>query len=234
MQVVLESHHEKETRLGVALSVALHAAPFVVALLAGGVVLQSESLADRFVTYFVPPNKVGSIRSPERRMTYGQTVDREREERSAQRITDQPTGQPGPAEPPAEDSAGGGRLSIPEPERDPEPVWTELEVDSTVLRHPLSVAPSYPQRLLEDRIEGTVYVAFVVDSTGLALPGTFRVIRSSHRGFAEAVREALPMMRFRPAYLGGRPVRQLVEQPFTFRIRTPVDTASPRSPRPPS
>jgi hypothetical protein len=40
----------------------------------------------------------------------------------------------------------------------------------------------------------------------------------------KAVREALPYMRFSAAKIGTMKVRQLVEQPFTFKIATPPPT----------
>jgi len=44
---------------------------------------------------------------------------------------------------------------------------------------------------------------------------------SSHPEFANAVREALTHMRFRPAIQSSRKVRQWVEQNFAFRITPP-------------
>ncbi|HEX9754052.1 MAG TPA: TonB family protein, partial [Gemmatimonadales bacterium] len=109
-------------------------------------------------------------------------------------------------------------------------VLTEMEVDSAVRRHPESAAPEYPRTMLSRNLEGSVFVVFVVDSTGLVDTTTFRVIRATHRDFVEAIRAALPGMRFRPAMLGGQAVRQLVEQPFTFKIRPPDSTPPPRPP----
>jgi hypothetical protein len=45
-------------------------------------------------------------------------------------------------------------------------------------------------------------------------------MKSSNPGFIDAVREALPYMRFKPAKIGPLKVRQLVEQNFTFKIAT--------------
>jgi hypothetical protein len=47
---------------------------------------------------------------------------------------------------------------------------------------------------------------------------SFRVVHATDSGFAAAVIEAVPYMRFRPAFIGGRRVSQLVEQKFEFRI----------------
>ena len=35
-------------------------------------------------------------------------------------------------------------------------------------------------------------------------------------------------MRFSPARVGGRPVRQLLQQPFTFALSERVETAKPQ------
>jgi protein TonB len=37
--------------------------------------------------------------------------------------------------------------------------------------------------------------------------------------FEQAVRSALPNMRFLPAEIGGRKVKQLVQQPFVFALQ---------------
>jgi TonB family protein len=105
-------------------------------------------------------------------------------------------------------------------------VLTEFQVDSAVQRYPWTTAPTYPPSLLRRGIEGRVSVRFVVDTTGLADTTTFRVLEATHPAFGQAVREALPHMRFRPAIRAGVKVRQLVEQSFAFRI-TNRDTLPP-------
>jgi TonB family protein len=101
--------------------------------------------------------------------------------------------------------------------------FSVLEVDSAVSRHPWSAAPSYPAEMLKKKQEGTVFVRYVVDTSGFADATSFEVLRSSHAEFTAAVRTALPDMRFNPARIGSRRVRQLVEQEFSFRI-TPDNT----------
>ena len=109
-------------------------------------------------------------------------------------------------------------------------VATAVDVDSMVTRFPESAAPTYPAKLLEMKIEGGAYVQFVVDTTGLADTTSFRVISATHPEFAQSVREALPGMRFHPAILRSKKVRQLVEQPFMFKI---VPAAVPVAPTKP-
>ena len=99
-----------------------------------------------------------------------------------------------------------------------EPAYFEFQVARTV--KPLSgKQPQYPPALREAHIDGRVLVQFVVDATGTPEMGTFKVLLSSNALFSEAVREAVGTMRFEPAMLDGRPVRQVVQQPFTFAVQ---------------
>lgn len=109
-------------------------------------------------------------------------------------------------------------------------VFTMLEVDSVVVRSANSAAPAYPLDLLEKRIEGFVLARYTVDTTGFADVASLQVLKSTHPGFEQSVRDALPYMRFSPAKIGAQKVRQLVEQTFTFKIATPVvsGAAKPR------
>jgi protein TonB len=109
-------------------------------------------------------------------------------------------------------------------------VYTILEVDSTVMRAANSAAPAYPLELLKQNIEGSVRVRYVVDTTGLADPETLEVLLASHPLFAKSVREVLPYMRFQPAKIGTKKVRQWVEQPFTFHIARPAAKEKPSEP----
>ena len=47
---------------------------------------------------------------------------------------------------------------------------------------------------------------------------TVTVLKSSHDLFTNSVRSALSNMRFYPAEIGGRKVKQLVQQPFNFTL----------------
>jgi len=104
----------------------------------------------------------------------------------------------------------------------PQRAYSELEVDSTALRDPASDGPTYPAALLEQGIEGRALVHFVVTADGTVDLGTFSVIQSTDSLFTTAARKVLPRMKFRPAWFSGKPVSQLVEQEFTFRIRKPA------------
>lgn len=76
--------------------------------------------------------------------------------------------------------------------------------------------PKYPSDLQRDGIAGSVQVEYVVDSTGKADMTTFKVLATRHNLFTAAVRDAVSKLRFTPAELGGRKVRQVVTQEFSF------------------
>lgn len=99
--------------------------------------------------------------------------------------------------------------------------FTLIDVDTTAARDPESAAPAYPPVLKARGIEGSAVVRFVVDTTGRADLESFQLIETNHPLFGASVRAALPGMKFRPAAIGPRKVRQLVEQPFIFRIIRP-------------
>jgi TonB family protein len=77
--------------------------------------------------------------------------------------------------------------------------------------------PRYPAALERAGIAGRVELEYVVDTLGRAEPGSVRVIESGHPAFEAAARTAVLESRYRPAWLGGRPVRQLVRQRLSFR-----------------
>ena len=111
-------------------------------------------------------------------------------------------------------------------------VFSVLDVDTAVVRSVSSAAPAYPLKLLQAHIQGAVAARYVVDTTGFADTASFEVIRATNPEFVDAVRDALPYMRFKPAKIGALKVRQLVEQQFTFRITDSTTTAAPKTQKP--
>jgi biopolymer transport protein ExbD len=97
-----------------------------------------------------------------------------------------------------------------------ERVFFEFQVERPARRLPDGVALHYPDMLRASKTNGEVLAQFVVDTSGRPLPETFKVLRTTHDLFAQAVKDALPNMRFSPATIGGTPVRQLVQAPFNF------------------
>ena len=96
--------------------------------------------------------------------------------------------------------------------------YFDFQVEKAAAAIPGSGSPAYPEMLKSSGVEGEALVQFVVDTSGRAELGSFKVLRASHDAFGQAVRAALPRMRFLPAEIGGRKVRMLVQQPFAFAL----------------
>lgn len=97
-----------------------------------------------------------------------------------------------------------------------ENVFFEFQVEKQVTVVPGSPGTRYPEDMRAAHKGGEVLAQFVVDAQGAVLPGSFKVLKSTHPSFTRAVAEALPAMQFTPAEIGGRKVKQLVQQPFIF------------------
>ena len=97
-------------------------------------------------------------------------------------------------------------------------VHTSGVVDRVVVALPQNPHPEYPQALRSANLEGDVLITFIVDTTGRVEPGSLRIVRSSHPLFGESVQRWLPKTRYRPAEIGGRRVRQLVQQQVGFAL----------------
>ena len=96
--------------------------------------------------------------------------------------------------------------------------YFEFQVEKPVVPAPGSISPRYPDMLRQAGVEGEVLAQFVVDTTGKAEAGSLKILKSSHDMFIQSVKNALPQMKFIPAEVGGKKVKQLVQQPFTFSI----------------
>lgn len=96
--------------------------------------------------------------------------------------------------------------------------YFDFQVEKPVAPIPGTGSPRYPDILRSASVEGQVVAQFVVDTTGRVEVSTFKVITSTHDLFVSAVRQALPQMRFLAAEVGGRKVKQLVQQPFVFNL----------------
>ncbi|MCC7195776.1 MAG: TonB family protein [Gemmatimonadaceae bacterium] len=105
--------------------------------------------------------------------------------------------------------------------------FTITSVDSAAERDPRGVAPEYPPAMLAQNIEGSAVFRFVIDSTGRVDLATVREMSATRKEFADAVRAAMPRMLFRPAMRNRVSVRQMVEQPFVFRIAIPPPPRAP-------
>lgn len=96
--------------------------------------------------------------------------------------------------------------------------YFEFQVEKPVQQIPGTGTPRYPDALRSSGVEGEVQAQFVVNEEGRAEAGSFKVLRATNDLFASAVRAAMPQMRFYAAEVGGKKVRQLVQQSFQFRL----------------
>jgi protein TonB len=105
----------------------------------------------------------------------------------------------------------------------PQPVndnqtYFEFQVEKQVSVAPGNPQPRYPDMLRSSNVEGEVLAQFVVDTSGKADMREFKVLKSTHDMFTNAVKAVLPNMKFYPAEVGGRKVKQLVQMPFQFNL----------------
>ena len=96
--------------------------------------------------------------------------------------------------------------------------YYEFQVEKPVAQIPGTGAPRYPDALRSSGVEGEVQAQFVVNEEGKADVSTFKVLKATNDLFANAVRSALPNMRFYAAEVGGKKVKQLVQQSFQFKL----------------
>jgi len=96
-------------------------------------------------------------------------------------------------------------------------VFTADQVDRVAVLDSMSpLRIPYPPALYAAHTRGLVLAEFVVDAQGHVEDDTFGVISSTHPLFSAAVRGAINGAVFMPALRAGKPVRQLVHQPFEF------------------
>ncbi len=230
--VLLESHHVRPPRsvFATAVSTGLHTA--LVVVLVGGTTAavstdEFDPMWDKLARIILPDEKGGGVSGATAAFTGLSADGSPTGERNAEPVKVTPNALLGEAVRPQQVSVA---IEVSDLERlqvaaQAVGAFTVIEVDSAAERDPLSVAPAYPKEMLAQNIEGAATMQFVVDSTGLIDMETVRVIAATHREFTQAVREAMPRMRFRPALRGTLAVRQLVEQPFKFAITLPTTTA---------
>jgi periplasmic protein TonB len=97
--------------------------------------------------------------------------------------------------------------------------YMEFQVEKAV-QHIGGATPEYPESLRNAGVKGEVVAQFVVGENGRYESGTLKILSSSNPAFADAVKRALPGMRFSAAQIGGQKVKQLVQMPFQFNLKT--------------
>lgn len=210
---------------GVAFSIVTHA------VLLGGAVIGTERAAQAVleniresIYYLPPPDRTPSQHALDERVSYVRVG----------------TGMPlDGAEPAATQRPGDTRAALdrgveqtgpddvtqaaqPALDESTDSVYSVLDVDLAAARVDGSAAPIYPAALRERNVEGSVSARYVIDSTGRAIPESLEVLSATHPEFVQAVRDALPGMRFSPGIVAGRRIRQAVEQRFAFRMAVTV------------
>jgi len=207
------------------LSVAAHVVLIGAAVYGTGA--QSKQLAEEIaqrVYYLPPPDRIPASESLAERIQFVDVGNGARLT-GVESSTGTPAGKPIP-----EEEQGGrgapGVEPVDQPSTMPVPstdsVYSILNVEESAVRSEGSSAPIYPPELIEKGIEGAVLTNFVIDTTGRADTTTIEILQATHPLFVESVRTAIPGMRFSPASVQGRKVRQVVEQRFQFRITPPV------------
>jgi hypothetical protein len=90
---------------------------------------------------------------------------------------------------------------------------------------------TYPPEERASGVEGAIFLEFVVDSAGRVVSNTIKDYWPMNRprlsgwsgaryqSFVNAAKLALTYARFDPATIGGCPVKQLAQQPFTFTLQ---------------
>ena len=97
--------------------------------------------------------------------------------------------------------------------------YMEFQVEKAV-EHIGGATPEYPASLRDAGVKGEVLAQFVVGENGRYEGGTLKILSSSNPAFSEAVKRALPGMRFSAAQIGGQKVKQLVQMPFQFNLKS--------------
>jgi protein TonB len=76
-------------------------------------------------------------------------------------------------------------------------------------------APIYPAELARKKLEGTVYILFVVDKSGKTRD--LKVQKSSHPAFNKPALKAVKQWKFEPGKRKGKPVQFRMRVPITFQ-----------------
>jgi TonB family protein len=215
-----------------AVSIIIHVALALLVVTAYRERPRNDQLMDQFVTFLVPPNKPAAQAGSPAAIWTGQTSDQPSKDTGPVGRGGSPMLSTGPVVPDSGSADRAEPITIDLPSLLGDSIHMEIDVDSAVQRYEWSAAPAYPLDLLRQEIQGHAFVIYVVDTTGTADSTSLQVVRATHPGFVQAVREALPKMRFRPAILGGIKVRQLVQQNFAFKIQKPDSVLPPRGQNP--
>jgi protein TonB len=105
-------------------------------------------------------------------------------------------------------------LADPSADRTANPAtYFEYQVEKPARRIPVSGVPVRPA---SETGQARVFAQFVVDTAGVPLLKTYHTLEATSDASALALQEAMKTIRYSPAEIGGRRVRQLVLERFAF------------------
>jgi protein TonB len=116
------------------------------------------------------------------------------------------------------DLASGGRIGgtgRPGTGGEPESIFSVADLDQTP-RPIFQAAPTYPLDLRRRKVEGNVYVLFVVDETGRVVNP--RIEKSTRPEFDAPALEAVRQWKFEPGSRHGQKVRFRMRVPLRFTV----------------
>lgn len=126
--------------------------------------------------------------------------------------------------PPVED-AGKGVVEAPKKvEEDWDKTFTKVEIESeypggsAAWQRYLNKTLRYPQEAIDNEIQGTVVIQFIVDKEGTV--SDVEAISGPEELRAEAVRVIKKSGKWTPAVQNGRQVKSYKKQPIVFRLET--------------
>jgi hypothetical protein len=111
-----------------------------------------------------------------------------------------------------------------------EPVYEDCAVDKQAKLATTDVHPDFRPATLPPSGCFFANVQFVVDTAGRPEPRTARLLSTNSDDYAQAVLATLPKIRYQPARIADRPVRQIV----TEKSKVAFGTVRSSSPTPPT
>lgn len=210
------------------LSFSAHVAMVVAALYATARQPATPETAPDPRVYFVPePRPAQPARSaPAIRTTPKAATPAPRRQKAVAHVAAPPVAIPSPDVPLADPSApvaaepapsSGNVAAVPDPGhtgRSGSYAVDEVEVPAAALS---KSGPDYPERAIRNAVSGSVMAQFIVGANG-RVERDIVILDSTSPDFTSAVETFLRRTRYRPARVGGRPVRQMVEQRFVFTL----------------
>lgn len=94
----------------------------------------------------------------------------------------------------------------------------ELPRPSNTAQFSRALASNYPRALRAERVPGEVQVRFRVLEDGSVDPDSVSIVSSTNEQFNEPSARSVLVLRFRPARIGGRPVKVWIVMPIAWRV----------------